>query len=506
MKKTRNFVQSGMRSLLSVVLAFVTISLQLRTLSSEKLSYEYCSEHYGNLTYIPESKMFDQYPPHLLSLPGSGNSWLRLLIEYATGIYTGSMDTWDTEFLGEGGFIGERSCGLRLAVIRAHPHFFDFLNGKLRFRHPHQRDKCKRGLIREMKRMIVLVRNPYDTLWSQYQLLNSLSHSGYITRDTFEREHWHTFAPDMASFINSEFYRIILPIFKVYLPEDLTIVRYEDLLDPIKGPDALGKLTRGFMKVGDISDEKLHCAFKLADKPLVHRNTADKSRVDAFTAFLESGFNGSTSSTYDMVPHKSVLCRLREHFVGYGDYFNYTLFPHSLRTPEQREARGISATLCDIASVWKVTEMEIEAAAEAQQDAAVGIGNIIDTVDASAAALSDGVYRAGTTAVGGVAGAAAFAKAAEAKETAEASSLTLHAGAGPGAGPSSMRHHRHAKHPHHPHVAASRSAAAGVGGAGLGGRLDGGVQGGGGEGGDNSAVIIQGQSAVEGNDDMISKQ
>ena len=56
----------------------------VKTTSSR--SQAYCSEKYGNLTYIPESQMFDQFPPHLMSLPGAGNSWLRLLIEYATGM------------------------------------------------------------------------------------------------------------------------------------------------------------------------------------------------------------------------------------------------------------------------------------------------------------------------------------------------------------------------------------------------------------------------------------
>ena len=51
------------------------------------------------------------------------------------------MDPYDFEFLqggepgGEGGFTAERACGIRMSVLRAHTHFFDFLNGKLRFRH-----------------------------------------------------------------------------------------------------------------------------------------------------------------------------------------------------------------------------------------------------------------------------------------------------------------------------------------------------------------------------------
>lgn len=276
--------------------------------------------------------MFEKYPPHLLSFPGSGNAWVRLLIEYATGYYTGSMDTYDYEFLGEGGFIGEKSCGLRLAALRAHPHFFDFLNAKLRFSHNFQRDKCKRGLIREMKRMIVLIRNPYDALWSYYQLLNSLTHSGYLTTSTFDAENWLYLSPVVAGFWDSQFFRIVKPIFETFPAADVTIVKYEDLLDPNKREAALQDLMT-FMQY-NVPPEKLACAFLLADKPFVHRNPNDPQRVRAKTAFLLGSHDSAnaTARTSVMTHHKNLLCELREHFSGFAGYFNYTLAPVSIDT------------------------------------------------------------------------------------------------------------------------------------------------------------------------------
>jgi hypothetical protein len=266
------------------MLLIIGTLLLLGTVVLGEVSYSYCSEQYGSLDYIPEGKMFEKYPPHLLSFPGAGNSWLRLLIEYSTGFYTGSMGNDDFEFLGVGGFVGERSCGLRLAALRAHPHFFDFINGKLRCAHNYQRDKCKKGLVREMKRMIILTRNPYDSLWSQYQLLNSLSHSEYLTTETFDHNTWLYMAPILAEQMNRELYRVVKPILDTFPVEDLTVVRYEDLADPQKRKEALRKVLR-FMQY-DVADERLDCAFLLADKPFVHRNANDPHRVTAKTAFL----------------------------------------------------------------------------------------------------------------------------------------------------------------------------------------------------------------------------
>ena len=327
-------------------------------------SYAYCSEMYGNRTYISEANMFEKYPPHLLSFPGSGNAWLRLLIEYSTGIYTGSMGTDDFEFLGPNGFIGERSCGLRLAALRAHPHYFDFVNGKLRFGHTYQRDKCKRGLIRELKRMIILQRNPYDALWSYYQLINSLSHSGYLTTDTFDTSSWMYLAPIMAQHFNTELYRIVKPIIDTYPSEDITFIRYEDLINPYQQEIALKNLLT-FMKY-DVTDERITCAFLLADQPLIHRNSQDPERVSTKTAYLLSrsthshstipttttGIStseishttttstaGTTSSSGSIhsygVPlthHRNLLCELREPFAGFAKVLNYTqLLPTSMQ-------------------------------------------------------------------------------------------------------------------------------------------------------------------------------
>ena len=53
----------------------------------------------------------------MASLPGSGNTWVRLLLEDATGIYTGSV--YIDKSLGKSGFLGEyedQESGTTIAV------------------------------------------------------------------------------------------------------------------------------------------------------------------------------------------------------------------------------------------------------------------------------------------------------------------------------------------------------------------------------------------------------
>ena len=55
-------------------------------------SLPYCERLYGNLTTRQENLMIkseDVVPPLLLSYPGSGNTYLRAVLEYATSLHSG---------------------------------------------------------------------------------------------------------------------------------------------------------------------------------------------------------------------------------------------------------------------------------------------------------------------------------------------------------------------------------------------------------------------------------
>ena len=59
------------------------------TYAGESLNKQQCLIKYGRIKFFKDKDK--RLPPLLYTFPGSGNTWGRLLIEYATGIYSGSV-------------------------------------------------------------------------------------------------------------------------------------------------------------------------------------------------------------------------------------------------------------------------------------------------------------------------------------------------------------------------------------------------------------------------------
>ena len=157
-----------------------------------------CRAKYGKRSFVPLERAMQNYPPVLLSFPGAGNTWLRTLVEYATGYYSGSIDVDDDQL--KAILKGESSCGMRMCIIKGHPHdlvlkqergkpsgwvyrsstfhtciltysstFPDALlaalyHSRIRFNKKNQRKKCNRGLVQYFRRVLMLVRHPLDAI------------------------------------------------------------------------------------------------------------------------------------------------------------------------------------------------------------------------------------------------------------------------------------------------------------------------------------------------------
>jgi hypothetical protein len=50
-----------------------------------------CEASHGSRTYLSAAEGAAREPPVLYTFPGSGNTWVRMLIEYASGVHTGSI-------------------------------------------------------------------------------------------------------------------------------------------------------------------------------------------------------------------------------------------------------------------------------------------------------------------------------------------------------------------------------------------------------------------------------
>ncbi|CAH1775991.1 unnamed protein product, partial [Owenia fusiformis] len=96
----------------------------------------------------------------LFSYPGSGNTWLRHLIQQITGFYTGSI--YNDTILKKRGFPGEGHTGREVVVIKTH----------------------SRNLLTELyDRTIVIMRNPLHALYTNFQQ-GYKGHIGVISENT----------------------------------------------------------------------------------------------------------------------------------------------------------------------------------------------------------------------------------------------------------------------------------------------------------------------------------
>ena len=104
-------------------------------------------------------------PTLLVSHPGSGNSWVRQLLEATTGIYTGSVRDCDTDYI-KIGMLGEGIVSDNVVAVKFHE---GPLPKKWQFR-----------------KIIYILRNPYDAIVAEYKrriAANARSHGITVTRN-----------------------------------------------------------------------------------------------------------------------------------------------------------------------------------------------------------------------------------------------------------------------------------------------------------------------------------
>lgn len=125
-------------------------------------------------------------PVPLLSFPGSGNTWLRNLLEEASGIYTGSV--YDDSRLYNTGFTGEFDDPLSGRVLAVKAHLGNGIQAHQQWL-PAEKMFQKSNL-----RCIYLLRHPVDTYFSTRAFQATHSHTGKSPYPDFhsmtERNAW----------------------------------------------------------------------------------------------------------------------------------------------------------------------------------------------------------------------------------------------------------------------------------------------------------------------------
>jgi len=241
----------------------IEISINKEHSKGEKdIARDECFKKYGKRSSRHKNL---RLPPILYTFQGSGNTWCRLLIEWATGVLTGSFHA-DKQLIPI--LPGESKCDWTVAVLKAHPsaHSFQSL-----YQGTYKSTRCKQNDI-TMQRAILLIRNPFDAIWSEYQRVFTRSHVQGIVREKFLVSGWHKDALRKTEWYRKLWLEEYNGIFTHLKPENILIIRYEDLKDTHTRIAVL-RLITNFLKLNEEpeSTERLQCAFQMADVEKVHR-------------------------------------------------------------------------------------------------------------------------------------------------------------------------------------------------------------------------------------------
>ena len=264
-----------------------------------RLSRAECSAKYGSLRFFSEKER--RPPPMLYTFPGSGNTWGRLLIEYATGVYSGSVynDKSLLEVLP-----GEFTCNFQVSVIKVHPHThpgIELVDGTFNS----DEHKCMRSNLRKFERALLLVRDPFDSIWSEYQRRFTQNHVLGIKNSTYDWYRWTANAANLATGYFEMWAHHYAAIERRLRQNDILFIRYEDLKSRDKRVETLRKIT-DFLHV-KASDERLECAFIQAENPQAHR------RIDV------------SAMTKDVAYTRPITCRMWALFGRFALRVGYPL-------------------------------------------------------------------------------------------------------------------------------------------------------------------------------------
>eukprot|EP01062_Namystynia_karyoxenos_P030940 TRINITY_DN23004_c0_g1_i1.p1 TRINITY_DN23004_c0_g1~~TRINITY_DN23004_c0_g1_i1.p1 ORF type:complete len:1051 (+),score=335.27 TRINITY_DN23004_c0_g1_i1:92-3244(+) len=246
-------------------------------------------------------------PPIFWSFPGSGNTWIRFLIEQSTGVYTGSVYQ-DLDIIKL--MPGEMRCDKSVVAVKGHPNWtpFDLVDGAYRPgrrywvngtsasdpigsgrmdtdmwhgitgvpKYPVIKGYMKKCQV-DIDRALVVTRDPYAALWAEYQRVKSEKVVGGVKVDFGH----------VAKLLKPDFDPVDMRKHLISLTQDwmLQFEGYEGFIErhgcesvlfqPFE--EMVKKETRDFAITRMVSFLKRpmvtspECAFRLADHPKIRR-------------------------------------------------------------------------------------------------------------------------------------------------------------------------------------------------------------------------------------------
>ncbi len=266
------------------------------------------------------------FPPYLISYGGSGNTFTRLILEYITTFFTGSI--YDSRVLKEKHkFMGESICDPRVLTVKIHPHGIRLIKGTVENkgylllngtnpctgskRIEKIPGKYKYSIDNYVKNKpafsVYLIRNPWA---ASFALFNLEGYRKSQQKNYLKSPHIHIIPKlefdinQFMNFLNRRFYQWswtmkFLNIHKKILKnipnrdKYFTVIKYENLLDTSVRNKEMFNLINFFVRINS-SDyksykNKISCVWSIIENDFransVHRKYDKKTHIDINFAY-----------------------------------------------------------------------------------------------------------------------------------------------------------------------------------------------------------------------------
>lgn len=277
-----------------------------------------CLQRHGYRRFWNRAQRARHLPPLLWTFPGAGNTWIRMLLDYSTGIYTGSI-------YGDPSLLpllpGEGRCDRSVVAIKAHPSHIDSLDfvpttgGLLRLNLTRKPQYAKCAPYR-FNSAIVVVRDPFRAIWAEYKryvnwrevvagrpsgegtspacrlaLQQQSLHSGALLRACFDHGHFAHHATHLARQWKHAWFHYGR-FRSQYRAQHLLTISFEDLVNRERRGPVLRQMVDFVNAQPRATDDALRCAFTLADSPHIHRDRRTERSGEVIP--IEAAYANST--------------------------------------------------------------------------------------------------------------------------------------------------------------------------------------------------------------------
>ena len=279
------------------------------------------------LTKLTKDEQRIRHPPLLYWFGGVSPEWVKYLVEQSTGHYTGSVVGFGPRAK------GPRDCGLHSVLCDGSVEDVNIVSSALVVpisvtNRRRNRRMIGNGLDYGFRRVILLLYDPYRAMVDDF--LNSHGNNMDIKElKTLSSFNVTAFGEHVIRRANE--YQETMELFLEHVMREIpssniTILRYDDLLNPKKREESMAQLLEFLLF--PVDHERIKCAFGTAE-------------ITPFPLLLPFTSSNTISKVYQTLP-SSIVCHINDQLHYFLTKFNYT------EIPTFRISTTITETTCKI--------------------------------------------------------------------------------------------------------------------------------------------------------------